>query len=132
MNADEIEMIESRFITKKFAEKNYPNTLQIFFLTENVDSYNRNKISSEHVIDHIATDIYTGCTNNDQLVSMRNKVHKLKLKDTGGLPYILKLLVGIPYMIRTNINVIDGLVNGRICYLKYIEYHPNVTDGINR
>jgi len=53
----------------------------------------------------------------------------MKPDETGGLPYMLKLLVGKPYVIRTNIGIVDGLVNGAIGTLQYIERdtdRPNV------
>jgi hypothetical protein len=39
--------------------------------------------------------------------------------ETGGLPYCVRLVTGYPYMITTNIDVEDGLVNGAIGVLKY-------------
>lgn len=38
---------------------------------------------------------------------------------------MLKLLIEKPYMIRANIDVIDGLVNGAIGVLRYVEYDVN-------
>ena len=45
---------------------------------------------------------------------------------------MLKLVVGKPYMIRANIDVLDGLVNGAIGTLRYVEYNANLNDGIKR
>lgn len=42
--------------------------------------------------------------------------------DTGGLLYELILAIGRPYMITANIDVSDGLANGAIGHLEYIEY----------
>jgi hypothetical protein len=44
------------------------------------------------------------------------KVHKMKAKETGGLPFMQNLLVGKPYQMRTNIDVLNGLVKGRSEY----------------
>ena len=57
--------------------------------------------------------------------SMRSKVHKLKIKDTKGLPFMLGLLINKPHIIRKNIDVTNGLVNGAIGILQYIEYDVN-------
>jgi len=45
----------------------------------------------------------------------------MKANETVGLPFMLNLLVGKPYQIKTNIDVLDGLVNGAIGILRYIE-----------
>ncbi|CAD7087756.1 unnamed protein product [Hermetia illucens] len=41
--------------------------------------------------------------------------------ELGGLPYKIPLAVGYPYMITTNIDFADGIVNGAIGVLKNIE-----------
>ncbi|KAF0750663.1 ATP-dependent DNA helicase PIF1-like [Aphis craccivora] len=38
----------------------------------------------------------------------------MKIDETGGLPYKIELLIKKPYMIRVNIDMVDGLVNGAI------------------
>ncbi|GFT87254.1 ATP-dependent DNA helicase [Trichonephila clavipes] len=58
------------------------------------------------------TEVATACRN----------LHKMSVVESGGLPYSLKLAVGYPYMITMNLDVEDGLVNGAIGTLKYIEY----------
>ncbi|KAL7296885.1 hypothetical protein TKK_0010275 [Trichogramma kaykai] len=45
-----------------------------------------------------------------------------KRQECGGLHYQLQLKLGIKYMITTNINVEDGLVNGAYGTLKWIDY----------
>ncbi|GFX22714.1 serine-enriched protein [Trichonephila clavipes] len=42
----------------------------------------------------------------------REKLHKLSMIDTGGLPYEIIFLVDKPYMITANIDLVDGLANG--------------------
>ncbi len=53
--------------------------------------------------------------------STRIKRAKMKIDETGGLPYKIELLIKKPYMIRVNIDMVDGLVNGAIGLLKYVE-----------
>jgi hypothetical protein len=45
----------------------------------------------------------------------------MKLDETGNLPYLLKLKIGNPYMIRANIDVGEGIVNGAIGVLRNVE-----------
>lgn len=77
------------------------------------------------MIEYVATDHYTGHHTTEQLVSDRAKVHKPKQKSKpdgpGGLPYIFCLHIGKPYMVTTNTDVLDGLVNGAIGTLRYID-----------
>ncbi|GFV59702.1 ATP-dependent DNA helicase [Trichonephila clavipes] len=57
-----------------------------------------------------------------EVATARRNLHKMSIVESGGLPYSLKLAVGYPYMITMNLDVEDGLVNGAIGTLKYIEY----------
>ncbi|GFS96223.1 ATP-dependent DNA helicase [Trichonephila clavipes] len=59
---------------------------------------------------------------NGGVATARRNLHKMSVVESGGLPYCLKLAVGYPYMITMNLDVEDGLVNGAIGTLKYIEY----------
>ncbi|GFV93934.1 uncharacterized protein TNCV_3572871 [Trichonephila clavipes] len=57
-----------------------------------------------------------------EVATARRNLHKMSVVESGGLPYSLKLAVGYPYMITMNLDIEDGLVNGAIGTLKYIEY----------
>ncbi|XP_058821105.1 uncharacterized protein LOC131683287 [Topomyia yanbarensis] len=46
----------------------------------------------------------------------------MSVAETGCLPYMVRLVLGMPYMVTTNVDVEDGLVNGAIGELKYVEY----------
>jgi hypothetical protein len=118
---EEKAMIESRFVTSQFVDLKYPESIRLFFRTLDVDEFNANSISGPEMIEYVATDCYSGYKTSEQLASLRGKVHKMKPDETGGLPYMLCLLIGKPYMIRANINVLDSLVNGAIGTLRYIE-----------
>lgn len=99
----------------------FPEAIRLFFRTADVNMYNDESIQGNDVVHYIAADVYSGCQNTQQLASARIKVNKMKPDETGGLPWLLKLLVGRPYMIRANIDVLDGFVNGAIGRLRYIE-----------
>ncbi|GFQ90284.1 uvrD_C_2 domain-containing protein [Trichonephila clavata] len=50
----------------------------------------------------------------------------MRVDDTGGLPYELILVLNRPYMITNNIDVADGLSNGtvgKLCYVQRDENH---------
>lgn len=124
---EEKAMIESRFVEREFVDREYPESIRLFFRTIDVTQFNVDSIRGAEMVEYVATDHYTGQHNSEQLASARAKVHKMKPDETGGLPYILRLHIGKPYMIRANIDVLDSLVNGAIGTLRYIE--RNVETG---
>ncbi|XP_062714004.1 uncharacterized protein LOC134290817 [Aedes albopictus] len=84
-------------------------------------AYNNEVLHNQDALDCIADDVFAGYKDAGQLASSRIKLYKMSVVETGGLPYLLRLSVGMPYMITTNVDVEDGVVNGAIGELKYIE-----------
>jgi len=114
-------IIESTFVTREYADKHFPDAIRLFFRTADVDAYNSASISGEDVVHHVANDTYAGCADVGKRASAIAKVHKMKANETRGMPFMLNLLAGKPYQITTSIDVLDGLVNGAIGILRYIE-----------
>ncbi|KAL4153959.1 hypothetical protein QTP88_001792 [Uroleucon formosanum] len=81
-------------------------------------------------LESIAMDVISGCKNHEQEAFVRQKMHKMSVIDTGGLPYDIIFVIGKPYIITTNIDVADGLANGAVRKLVYIE--QNVDNQITR
>lgn len=119
LDSEEMAAIESRFRTVEWCREHEPNAIRLFHRNHDVDAYNRLAISDR--ICSSASDLITGYNNSTQLGTARVKLHKLSVMETGGLPYLLNLQSGMPYMITTNIDVDDGIVNGAIGILEYIE-----------
>ncbi|GFT51947.1 uncharacterized protein TNCV_1226601 [Trichonephila clavipes] len=99
---------------------NVPTTVRLFHHNHDVDAYNNNAFIPE--FEHVADDKMIGYNTLTEVVTARRNLHKMSVVESGGLPYSLKLAVGYPYMITMNLDVEDGLVNGAIGTLKYIEY----------
>ncbi|GFU13927.1 uncharacterized protein TNCV_940961 [Trichonephila clavipes] len=72
--------------------------------------------------ENIADNKMIGYNTLTEVASARRNLHKMSVVESGDMPYSLKLAVGYPYMITMNLDVEDGLVNGAIGTLKYIEY----------
>jgi hypothetical protein len=123
----EVQTIESRFVDKDEAIQKHPDAVRLFLRNASVKDYNNKALHNERTIEVIAEDIYCGYKNNEQLVSMRTKLHKMTVTETNGLPYMLKVLLNKSYMITTNIDVVDGLANGAIGTLKCIELDEDDT-----
>ncbi|GFW79849.1 ATP-dependent DNA helicase [Trichonephila clavipes] len=72
-----------------------------------------------------AKDVYSGCTSKEQETFVHQKLHKVSLIDTNGLPYQTTFAVNIYYMITTNIDASDGLANGPVGKLVHAETDNN-------
>lgn len=98
-----------------------PNAIRLFHRNVDVDQYNNEVLRGTDGLDCLAEDAFSGYRSDEQLASARNKLHKMSVVEAGGLPYLLRLTVGMPYMITTNVEVDDGIVNGAIGELMYVE-----------
>ncbi|KAK2575621.1 hypothetical protein KPH14_011884 [Odynerus spinipes] len=128
---NEKELLESRFFTKEQTEQLCPHGLRLFLSNNSVNGYNHSILSN--IADKIvstATDAYIGCHSANQEAFIRQKIHKMSVIDTGGLPYEITLVIGKPYLITTNIDVSDGITNGAMGILVHI--HRDNNDEITR
>lgn len=106
----ELNLIESRFVTKEKAEEKCPNAVRFFLTNKAVQEYNNHILSSaENKINSVAKDIYIGCHNAEQEAFVRQQLHKLSTTETGGLPYETIFVVDKHYSITTNIDYLNWL-----------------------
>ncbi|GFT42653.1 ATP-dependent DNA helicase [Trichonephila clavipes] len=84
----EITLIESRFCTVKEAELRCPQDIRLFNTNNSVNEFN-NKIFNAYAnrTTSTAKDVYIDCTSKEQETFVRQKLHKMSLIDTNGLPY---------------------------------------------
>nr|XP_029715803.1 uncharacterized protein LOC109402861 [Aedes albopictus] len=122
LSPEEIRLIESRFRTTEWCQQHVPQAIRLFHRNADVERYNTVALMDRDAAESTADDVYSGYKDNSQLVGARTKVHKMSVVEAGGLPYLLRLVVGTPYMITTNIDVEDGLVNGAIGELMFVEH----------
>ncbi|GFX37767.1 ATP-dependent DNA helicase [Trichonephila clavipes] len=120
LGTEQIALIESRFRSRAWCKVNVPATVRLFHRNHDVDAYNNNAFIPE--FENIADDKMIGYNTLTKVATARRNLHKMSVVESGGLPYSLKLAVGYPYMITMNLGVEDGLMNGAIGTLKYIEY----------
>ncbi|GFV12937.1 ATP-dependent DNA helicase [Trichonephila clavipes] len=119
LGTEQIALIESRFRSRAWCKVNVPATVRLFHRNHDVDAYNNNAFIPE--FENIADDKMIGYNTLTEVATARRNLHKM-IVESGSLPYSLKLAVGYPYMITMNLDVEDGIVNGAIGTLKYIEY----------
>lgn len=124
LNAEETEVIQSRFRKREWCETNLPSdVVRLFFDNEHVKAYNTKTIkTTDETEEVIATDTYIGYSTEAERKEAVGKVHRMKNKDTGNLAYCIKFTKKYPYMLTTNVDVEDGLVNGAIGILRHIEH----------
>ena len=118
----EIALIESRFCSVEEATTKCPQGIRLFNTNHAVTKYNNQILNSysEKIIS-TAKDVYSGCTSKEQETFVHQKLHKMSLIDTNGLPYQTTFVINIYYMITTNIDVSDGLANGAVGKLVHVE-----------
>ena len=129
MTENDISLINSRITD----ENNIPEeAIRLFDENKFVDEYNTNKINNHPGITYISKSIdsvpesVSEKTKQYLLQSFQNK----KRQECGGLSDEVMLKIGIKYMITTNIDVEDGLVNGACGVLKHITFNENNTPKI--
>ena len=123
LNAEQLELIESRFVTKEDADRLCPSGIRLFFENDDVDAYN-NEIcrSCENAFTSVAVDTLIGCGDDfEKERAARVALHQKSSIDTGGLPYHITFALNKPYIITTNIDVADGLANGEVGELVHVE-----------
>ncbi|GFU20980.1 ATP-dependent DNA helicase [Trichonephila clavipes] len=107
----------------KEAELRCPQDIPLFNTNNSVNNYN-NKILNAYA-DRITQlqkmYIFIGCTSKEQETFVRQKLHKMSLIDTNGLPYQTFYVNNIYYMITTNIDATNGLPNGAVGKLIHVE-----------
>lgn len=122
LTEEEVQVIESRFITKEEAQSVCPEGIRLIFTNDAINEYNHSILNSEeNKIISLASDVFVGCHNAEQKNFVRQKLHKMRADNTGGLPYELNLVLNRPYMITNNIDVADGLSDGTVGKLCFVE-----------
>ncbi|XP_071576363.1 uncharacterized protein [Temnothorax nylanderi] len=127
---DETKLLESRFRTVEWCNEHVPGAIRLYHRNCEVDKYNVEVIESTYISE--CNDIIQGYCSDQELASAKKKLYKLSVTECGGLPYMLKLCVNKPFMVNSNIDVEDGIVNGAIGELKYLEYDEEDETKLNR
>ncbi|XP_011867235.1 PREDICTED: ATP-dependent DNA helicase pfh1-like, partial [Vollenhovia emeryi] len=127
MSENDIALIKSRETTEEYVPK---DAIRLYGENRMVDSFNKIKINSIDGVayDSIAKDSILGKISsklrNKLLTALKNK----KRTECGGLDYKITLKIGINYMITSNIDVEDGLVNGACGKLQKITLKPGTDE----
>nr|XP_050022670.1 uncharacterized protein LOC126516594 [Dermacentor andersoni] len=123
LDPEEISLIESRFVPQQEAEASCPGGIRLFYSNKESDYYNTTKaiVAQDNAVPCTAQDTIVGCRSMQEQTEAMRKVETLPKAEIGNLPANIMLCIGKPYMITLNVDVSDGLVNGSVGTLKFIE-----------
>lgn len=112
----EVLLIESRFVTTDEALVRAPSAVRIFYSNQEVAKFNTFVAMQEgtDVVKVRAEDTYIGYADQDALRTAIAKVDNMTHTEFANRPREITVVIGKPYMISTNIDVVDGLVNGAV------------------
>lgn len=118
MDAQHFELLMSKLLTEPSGEFALNKAIRIFPLRKQVDDHNAAvleyyRAQGERIFKIRAQDRLVDATRNVENVNMNNIVHA-DVNKTGGMPQELHIFVGAKVMLRSNIDVRKGLVNGSI------------------
>ena len=126
LTEEELASIESRFIVKSKISEKCLNAILLFDTINDFDRCNTELLNIvPDKVSAIANDKISGCNAVQEEQTYRQKLHKMKSKDTGNLQYEIVFARNYPYMITLNIDVSEGLSNGTIRTLLKIEFDNN-------
>lgn len=122
----ELKLIESRFFKQAEIDKICPTGIRLFNTNAAVQRFNNKLLNeSEQKTISIAKDIFIGYDTKEQEAFARQRVHKMSVVETNGLPYEIVFVIGFHYMLTTNVDVSDGLANGAVGKLVHLDVDEN-------
>ncbi|XP_055856560.1 uncharacterized protein LOC129919626 isoform X2 [Episyrphus balteatus] len=127
MTSEDIQLVKSREVDSTSIPE---DVIRLYSTNNDVDEYNSLKLSKAPGEEISATSIDSVLGKVGEAIKKRalEALQKKKLSDLGGLSNIVRLKKNIKYMITTNIDVEDGLVNGACGELKHISMKPNTSE----
>lgn len=121
MTAKDIELIETRVKDEKEVPQ---EAIRLYSTNEEVNKFNDRRIKQRKGLLNIvlSKESFTGKITAATKKKLQSVYANKPLQQTGGLSGRVSLKVGIKYMITTNIDVEDGLVNGACGVLRHIHF----------
>lgn len=119
LSEEEIQVLQARHRTIDWCAEHKPDVVRLFFGNREVDEYNINSYKDGKPCK--STDILLGCSSTKEEPKYWKLLKNKTVTELGGLPYLIRLVIGLPYVITSNIDVQDGLVNGAVGTLQFIE-----------
>jgi hypothetical protein len=127
------------FASRCFNENTLPviarNRLRLIPFNEGVDAYNLQRVqelirTNASNFNYTAIDKFIGTYKDEQKRRARHLIQTMKPGDTQGLVYELQLVIGLRYMVSSNVDVCDGLFNGACGVLRFVELQNRKINAI--
>lgn len=105
------------------------NCCRLMYRNEDVDAYNQRRVEEKKMFPDsgcVTVDAEDKVVGKFSRTDARQALHNLKdlsTQRTQGLPAKIDLVKGMRYMVTTNIDVTDGLFNGAVGILRFIEIY---------
>ncbi|XP_049271912.1 ATP-dependent DNA helicase PIF1-like [Rhipicephalus sanguineus] len=129
LEPDEVRLLESRFVTaaEAFTEarEHAPSAVRIFYSNNEVTRFNEAVEQAQGDGGYRtlrAPDEFLGCKTPHLLENAKRRVERMVSREFANLPREVLVVIGKPYMITSNIYVVDGLVNGAVGVLRMCEF----------
>nr|XP_037279947.1 ATP-dependent DNA helicase PIF1-like [Rhipicephalus microplus] len=135
LEPEEVKLLESRFVTVEEAAERAPSAVRIFYSNADVTRFNETVARSQDDFMVLrARDRYLGCKTPHLLENAMLRVACMVPSEFSNLPGEVMAVVGKPYMMTHNIDLVDGLVNGAVGVLRLCELAgplPDNGDGVD-
>jgi hypothetical protein len=79
-------LLESRFKSREQSMIDAPNAIRLFHRNHDVEEYSNMVLDTPNIIACVASDTFRGYKNNEQMASMKPKLHKMSVAETEVLP----------------------------------------------
>ncbi|XP_075740369.1 ATP-dependent DNA helicase PIF1-like [Rhipicephalus microplus] len=123
------------FVTVEEAAERTPSAVRIFYSNADVTRFNETMARSQDDFMVLrARDRYLGCKTPHLLENAKRRVARMVPSEFANLPREVMAVVGKPYMMTHNIDLVDSLVNGAVGVLRWCELAgplPDDGDGVD-
>nr|XP_037275638.1 ATP-dependent DNA helicase PIF1-like [Rhipicephalus microplus] len=135
LEPEEVKLLETRFVTVEEAAERAPSAVRIFYSNADVTRFNETVArSQDDFVVLRARDRYLGCKTPHLLENAKRRVARKVPSEFANLPVEVMAVVGKPYLMTHNIDLVDGLVNGAVGVLHLCEPTgplPDDGDGVD-
>uniref|UniRef100_A0A8D9E244 ATP-dependent DNA helicase n=1 Tax=Cacopsylla melanoneura TaxID=428564 RepID=A0A8D9E244_9HEMI len=124
MTTEDVSLIKSREVR----EEDVPvEAIRLFSTNKTVADYNDAKIKNHpgEMYRCLAKDHISGKITEERKTKIREILSKKLPKETGGLTGELQFKIGIKYMMTSNVDISDGLVNGACGFLVHLSLNQS-------
>ncbi|XP_015110820.1 uncharacterized protein LOC107037018 [Diachasma alloeum] len=122
LEESELQLLESRFFSRKEANRLLPHGVRLMLTNDAVDEYNKVILRpSKYKVVSIAKDTYTYSDGTEE----ERTIHSLRdrpIDQTAGLPYEIIFVMNKSYMLTSSVDELAGLCPGSLGKLVFIEY----------